>query len=436
MRSVFVLLHRFVGLGIAGFLFVAGVTGAVISWDHELDEVLNPELMKAPAGSRQDGAPTLLDPLLLADKLAAAEPHAFITYVPLHAEQGHSLAFGAAPRFDAGTGLPFKTGYNQIFVDPSTGAVLGKREWGAAWPISRQTFVSFLYVLHYNLHIPFMAGTDRWGFWLMGGVALVWMVDCCVGFYLTLPVATRAGTPRAKTRAATRLGAWWNRWKPAWKIKWRGSAYRINFDLHRAFGLWTWALLFLLALTGASLNLYRELALPAVSLFSSFTPTPFDTRPILPPAEQRPARVTYAQVLAAARELADRRGIAAPAGDIFFAPDFGTYGVRFFEPGDEHGDGLGLGPVTLYFDSADGRYLGDWVPWRGSAGDVFLQLQFPVHSGRIAGVTGRILISAMGLGVAMLSVTGVVIWLRKRRARLAVRRPAQASRHRNIVSAE
>ena len=73
---------------------------------------------------------------------------------------------------------------------------------------------------------------------------------------------------------------------------------------------------------------------------------------------------------------------------------------------------------------ADGRLLGDRQPWRGTAADVFVQAQFPVHSGRILGLPGRIIISAMGLVVAALSVTGVVIWYRKRRARspLAARR--------------
>jgi uncharacterized iron-regulated membrane protein len=64
----------------------------------------------------------------------------------------------------------------------------------------------------------------------------------------------------------------------------------------------------------------------------------------------------------------------------------------------------------------------------GTAGDIFLQVQFPLHSGRIAGLPGRILISAMGLAVAILSVTGVVIWLRKRSARLRPRTVAELSR--------
>jgi uncharacterized iron-regulated membrane protein len=47
MRAFWTLIHRYLGLLTAGFLFVSGVTGAIISWDHELDDVLNPHLMEA-----------------------------------------------------------------------------------------------------------------------------------------------------------------------------------------------------------------------------------------------------------------------------------------------------------------------------------------------------------------------------------------------------
>lgn len=42
MRTVFTIFHRWAGLFIALFLFIAGATGAVISWDHELDEWQTP----------------------------------------------------------------------------------------------------------------------------------------------------------------------------------------------------------------------------------------------------------------------------------------------------------------------------------------------------------------------------------------------------------
>src|SRR5262249_48860355 len=87
--------------------------------------------------------------------------------------------------------------------------------------------------------------------------------------------------------------------------------------------------------------------------------------------------------------------------------------------------------------SGDGRYLGDRIPWKGTAGDLFLQVQFPLHSGRIAGLPGRIFISAMGLLVALLSATGVIIWWQKRSASILVARravraatpPMTATRH-------
>jgi uncharacterized iron-regulated membrane protein len=52
-----------------------------------------------------------------------------------------------------------------------------------------------------------------------------------------------------------------------------------------------------------------------------------------------------------------------------------------------------------------------------TARDVFTELQVPLHSGQIAGLTGRIVIAAAGIAVATLSITGVVIWLRKRASR-------------------
>src|SRR6185295_7250744 len=116
MRAAFVLIHRFVGLTIAAFLFVSGVTGAIISWDHELDELINPHLVEAP------GRGAFLDPLVLADKLAADEPNSYVTYVPLHPEEGHSLDFGVEAKFDPATQDLYATGYNQVFIDPVTGA--------------------------------------------------------------------------------------------------------------------------------------------------------------------------------------------------------------------------------------------------------------------------------------------------------------------------
>lgn len=389
MRAFWTLVHRYLGLLTAGFLFISGLTGAVISWDHELDDLLNPQLMEARTPGAPQGA------LELARQLEQRHPDARISYVPLHVEEGKSLGFGV----DA-------EGYNQVFVDPVSGAELGKREWGAVWPISKETFVSFLYRLHYTLHIPEMWGIDRWGIWLMGVIAMIWVVDSFVGFYLTLPV--RARSPAAR--------GWWQRWKPAWKVRWTGGGSKLNFDLHRAFSLWTWMLLFILAFTAFSLNLYSEVFYPVMKTVSQVTPTPFDTRVPKDRLDPIIAKVGFGEILQRAAGEAQRRGWREPAGSVFYSQAYGIYGVSFYKPGDDHGAG-GVGPAVLYYDGLDGRLLGERQPWKGTAADIFVQAQFPLHSGRILGLPGRALISAMGLVVAMLSVTGVVIWWRKRASR-------------------
>jgi uncharacterized iron-regulated membrane protein len=414
LRPLMTFVHRWVGLFMAGFLFVSGVTGAVISWDHELDDLLNPHLMFA-----QSKGGAALPALDLARQIQARDPRVNVTYLPLAPEPGGTLAFGVEPKRNPATGKLYEVRYNQVFIDPATGGEQGRREWGAVWPITSETFVSFLYVLHYTLHIPEMWGIDRWGVWLLGGVAILWTLDCFVGFYLTLP-------PRQKAAMGKAGKGFWARWKPAWVIKTSASAYRINFDIHRAFSLWLWGVLFTVAFTAFSLNLYSEVFYPIMSKVSKVTPSPFDLRPPVDHHSPIIATRTYAQVLDTARAEAAKRGWPAPAGGMFYAQEWGIYGVAFHEPGGDHG-AAGVGPPYLYYDGKTGALLGDSQPWKGTAADIFVQAQFPLHSGRILGIPGRILISLTGAVVAALSVTGVVIWVKKRRARVGRRARAAAA---------
>lgn len=415
LRPAVGLLHRWAGLVIAGFLFFSGVTGAVISWDHELDELLNSHLTDARAVG------PARDTLELARELEARHPEVAVTGLPLSVEAGHSYSFGVEPRVNPATGKLFEPGFNQVFVDPANGAELGKREWGASWPITKETFVSWLYMLHFTLHMPEMWGIDDWGLWLMGGIAMIWTVDCFFGFYLTLPARKRANQASIAASVAPQK-SYWQRWKPSWLVRWRSGAYKLNFDLHRAFGLWLWGILFTVAFTAFSLNLYGTVFFPVMSLISNVTPTPFDQRKPVSHHEPIQPKLGFAEILPLARTNAKARGWEQPTGGAFFSPEFGIYSVQFFHPEDGHGAG-GVGHRTLFLDSTDGRILGDRQPWKGTAADLFVQAQFPLHSGRILGLPGRILISFTGAVVAMLSVTGVYVWWKKRAARVIRRAP-------------
>ena len=414
MRANWLILHRWLGLITALFLFITGLTGAVISWDHELDDWLNTHLTVAPA----TGAP--IASVELARQIETRYPQIRVTSLPLVTEAGRSLSVFVQPRVNAETGRLYEPGFNQIFLDPATGQELGKRQWGAVWPVTRENFVSFLYKLHYSLHFPEMFGSDRWGIWLLGIIALAWTVDCLVAFYLTLPARRRNRSDgNERTVEMPQAGrSYWHRWKPAWLIRWRAGTYKLNYDLHRAFGLWTWILLFILAFTAFSLNLRREVFIPVLTSVSTLTPTPFDQRPRSPRHEPITPELDFATVLTLAQAEAGKRGWKEPAGRIGYFQNFGIFGVDFHFPDADHGVG-GAGHKRLFFDGQDGRNLGERLPWSGTTADIFVQAQFPLHSGRILGFPGRILISVMGLVVALLSVTGVYIWWKKRKARIA-----------------
>lgn len=399
MRGALVVLHRWCGLFIAGFLFVAGLTGAVIAWDHELDEWANPQLFQAASGVTQ----TPLAPLELARRAEAADPRLRISFVPLALEPGHTAMLGVAARIDPATGAPYPLGFNQLAMDPATGLAQGWRQWGRI-SLSREHLLPFLYKLHYTMHIPKAWGIE-WGVWLMGVVSAVWIVDCLVALWVSFPHARS--------------------WRKSFAFRLRQGGAKLNFDLHRSGGVWVWGLLLMLAVTSVSLNLGNQVMRPLVSVFSPLTPTPFQVRAGSRERERADPLLNREQAIAAAEAEGRRRGWSAPAGSLFYAQRFGIYGVAFFTPDNDRDDN-GMGNEVLYLDGDTGAIVGDKVPGHGSAGDVFIQAQLPLHSGRILGTPGRVAMSAMGVLVAMLSVTGVVIWVRKRRARRAAERAAQA----------
>lgn len=388
MRRWMTTLHRWFGLLSALFLFVSGATGAFIAWDHELDELLNPRFFRAlhpSPGVDEKQA------LALADRLERADARLQVTWLPLSAEPGHTLLLSVEPRRNPATQKPYELGFNQVALDPQTAEIQAQREWGAV-SLARENFLPFMYKLHYTMHIPDGFGY-RWGELFMGAIAIVWVLDCFIALWISFP----------------------NRkvWRKSLQFRFAKGGHKLNFDLHRSGGVWTWGFLLVIAVTAVSMNLRTQVVKPIVSVFSTLTPDPFDAMAAEP--LDKPG-ISREQLLARARADAAQRGWTRPVGALLFTSLYGVIGAGFFEPGNDHGDGT-LGNEYLYYRGKDGAPAGSYEPGRGTAGDLFMQAQFPLHSGRLFGVVGRIVVSVLGAAVAMLSITGVVIWARRKRSR-------------------
>lgn len=396
MRRQLVRLHRWFGIAIALFLFIAGLTGAIIAWDHELDAALNPSFFKArTAGPALPG-------LELARRVEAADPRLQVTYLPLTAEPGHTLQMMVLPRTNPATQQPYPLDFNQIAVDPATGAIQGRREWGAV-SLAPLNLIPFIYKLHYTLHLPFTGGIDT-GTWLMGIVGIVWLFDSVIALWLSFPS--------------------FKAWRKSFAFRFGRGSYALTFDLHRSGGVWIWGLLVIVALTSVSMNLSAPVVRPVVSMFSTLTPDPINNPEILRKPQPGDQVLSRERIVRLAEQAGKAQNLTVPPGGVYYAELLHAYGVGFYAPGNDHGD-LGLGNPWMYWDAATGKPLGAQIPGKGTAGDIFMQVQFPLHSGRILGLGGRIVISAMGIAVAVLSATGLLIWRKKLNAR---RRSAQNAR--------
>lgn len=393
MRGMLLRLHRWAGLGMAAFLTLAGLSGSIIAFQYDLDAWLNPALYRA-----RDAGPAL-SPDALATRLAAQLPEAEIRFLVFHVPPGQSVPAFIHPRTDPATGKPFPFAYDQVFLDPASGRILGQRQWGACC-FAAPRLIPFLYRFHYTL-----AGGYA-GQVFMGAVAILWALDCFVGLTLTFP--------RGRPFLA--------KWRIAWTIKRGASAHRLTLDLHRAGALWLWLLLLLMAISGVALALEKPVFRPVLSLITRISPSPLEEARARPAPRPDRTRIGFDRAVAIAAAEGARQRWEAPPGAIHDVTQAGVYAVYFFDSPSDHGRGWGR-PV-VYIDDSTGAILHADVLGKGTTGDTILRLQFPLHSGQIAGLPGRIAVSVLGLVVAMLSVTGVLIWARKQRAR--VRRPARA----------
>lgn len=387
--------HRWAGLTIALFLVVVGFTGALLPWNAELTRLGRPTLS---AVARPYVGARVLDGIALAERVERATG-ARVGGIQFAVAPDHVATLSVRPRDDRAP-IAFDT----VWADPYTGAVrLTYRDGVLA--DGPQTVMSFLYRLHYELAL------GRVGQLALGVAALIWTVDCFVGLYLTFPVRRR---PASGSGDAAARG-WWMRWRPAWLVRWGGGRHRLTFDLHRAGGLWVWPFMLVFAWSGVGFNL-AEVHGPVMRVFGAAdrVDLPGRSRPLANPPIG--LRVAQARGDALLRGIGARRGftVGAPAYLSYDASN-ASYRYNARSSLDVVSDG---GRTTVYFSAVDGRLLLFDPPVPDNAADAVSAWLDMLHLAQVFGLPYRILVSATGMLVVVLSVTGVLVWTRKRSARI------------------
>ena len=404
MRRLFVWIHRWVGLTITIFLVIVALTGSVIAFREELDHGLNPDLFTVPVRD----APQL-DPLVLREKAEALEPRANVDFLLLKRRPDESFVVFLSPKIDPATAKPFELPENELFLDPYTGEKVGAR-YTTEVSLDRRGLVSFLLRLHYSLALPENLAT--YGGTTLGVVALAWTIDCFIAFYLTFPLRLSA------THAGVACRSWWDRWKPAWLVRWRGGAYRLNFDIHRAFGLWTWAMLFVFAWSSVAFNL-SQVYVPAMGVVFDMGElakqtsgmTHVETTQHTPALGFREAYVIAKTQMASA---ASAEGVVIEEETAFIlsrATGEYSYYVRSTK------DWAKFGGTSVTLDADSGAVKRVVTPREATPGETVTNWLTWLHMAAVFGLPMKIFVCVMGFVITALSVTGVYIWWKKRSAR-------------------
>ena len=368
-RKTFLIWHRWFGL-LAGFwLLLMAITGAIIVFYDELDRALNPDLLlvKTPASA--------INVASVQAAVEAAHPDRFlwlIDYPNTHQESGLAQM---RPRPNTQS-----EGTLSVYFDSASNALLGERR------VDEQGF-NRRHILHliYELHIDLMLGQTM--MWLLGLVALLWLLDHIAAFALSFPNPAK--------------------WRRSFVLRWRAGDYKRLFDIHRASGLWLYPVTLVLAFSGLYFNWYSPMT-SAINWFS-----PLQSRAVFElPALDQPNFAPALNYTSAEKALRVEIG-NAPIDKVMYFAHKGVYEFRLFDPRDI--DPYGRRYVVV--NATHGGVQSDWHITEGNFGNQLIAWQYPLHSGKAFGWPGRLLIFGSGLMIVLLAVSGLLIWLRKRRAK-------------------
>ena len=352
--------HLWLGLSLGLLFALLGLTGSALVFYTGIDAALHPVV----EGGRSDGAPDLTSPVwdraLAAGRARWHDPAGKWT-IEVTGEGGAIPA-----RFYPSSGHGHHADRMMVWFSPDGGRIVRAEPWGG-----------YLMSWLYQLHMALLAGD-------LGGQVVGWS-----GVAMLLLLATG-------------IAVWWPRgsWRKAVAFKRDAAPIRRLRDLHKLSGLWSMALLFVLVATGILL------ALPAV--------TRALLRPDAIPAPKSMGGPGAGTTIVRAFDVAHR---ALPDGRIVFIDIPGAHDapirVRLQVPGDPHARFPGS---YVFIDRVSGQVLAVHDVRRANSGTAVASWIRTLHDGTVGGLATRILAVVAGFVPSLLWVTGILHWLRRRRA--------------------
>lgn len=371
-RRVWVFLHRWTGLIMAILFVIISLSGSFLVFYKEIDQQLNPGLVT----TRNSG-----DLAAMQEVLDSVESH-------LNGRFLHSV-FPASSPHDVHHVWLTPSGEDQsrmwqVLVDPYTAEVLGERTAVPTLELTRENITNTVYTLHFQL----FAGS--FGSDLVGIAGVFLMVSLVSGLVLWWP---RSG-----------------RWKRGLSIRWPAKSFRLNFDLHKVSGAYGSLFLTVVAFTGVCLT-FPGIVRPLFGAFEG----PAATEPVGSTLHLAGESLGPAPDADGVLEFSRSKAAGASVTCLWLPGASGPYWRVSLE--EAEGVLAAGGRSEVYIDAASGEVEAVERHAVRSSVDQFYAWQLPLHNGSAGGLIGRWLVFLSGFVPLILAITGVTIYLQKRRAR-------------------
>ena len=375
-RKFWLKVHLYLGLFAGAVFALIGLTGSILAFEFPLDKWLNAPLMTIQA-DRDNNNYLPLDAIVASGlKALPVNGKAISLGFPRHPGLAFDLWF-EQPSPDADS-----LERHQLFINPYTAEVTGQRLLIDFERIWRDPFKDFILRLHYSL------GLASTGMTLVGFIGLGLLFSVLTGLIL-----------------------WWpspGKLKKALTIKANASTERFNFDLHKTVGFYSSVILLFLILSGVYL-IFPDYGRGLVSVFSPVA----EPWPIYQSTLPKDIKKTIS--LAEVKSITDTR---FPDGEyrwiVFPQNENDVYLVGKREMNEVN---LKIPYRSLWIDQYSGKIIHEQESRTRTAGDIFVEWLYPLHTGEAFGFTGQLIILISGLIPLTLYVTGFIRWLQKRRAR-------------------
>ncbi len=369
LHRILRLTHLWMGAGLLIPLVAIGLSGTILTFNHEIAD------LTAPPGF---AATTHGEPRALSELLRAAQPFApegsNLTMIVLPEERTDPTIVRFQRRGAQGPG-----GIHQVMMDPVTLKVLG------SGPFSNDGFMRIMHQLHGSLLIT--GGTGRE---IVGWLGVVMLALGVSGLIMWWP----------KTKQA--LAA-------AFKVTRGVRGFRLHRELHGALGIWSWLVFIVVSFSGVYIAFPNVTGNMIRAVFpAGEARVNLNTVTVQPVPGTQPIGIDEAARLAIA---------AVPDTRVWTAryparPDQ-PYRFGLIRPGHEHGQPA----AQVAVDPWKGTVIGALDPRTFTIGESIMAWQRGLHAGEGAGWIWKILVALSGLLPLVFGITGIAMWLNRRRAR-------------------